>query len=97
MTQVSLSRGGATTHAQTKLDGWLSPCVTRVWSLVSRQCTLVLEGHTKNVWSVAVTPDGQSIVSGSADKTVRCACCCRVCVGSAALALPLVCEQRYLG
>ena len=29
-------------------------------------------GHTAAVWAVAVTPDGQHIISGSYDKLVRC-------------------------
>ena len=30
-----------------------------------------LQGHTDRVWSVAVSPDGRHIVSGSRDKTLR--------------------------
>ena len=30
-----------------------------------------LEGHTSDVMSVAISPDGKTIVSGSYDKTVR--------------------------
>jgi WD40 repeat protein len=30
-----------------------------------------LEGHTDTVWSVAYSPDGQHIISGSKDKTIR--------------------------
>jgi len=30
-----------------------------------------LTGHTAGVWSVAFSPDGQRIVSGSWDKTVK--------------------------
>jgi WD40 repeat protein len=33
--------------------------------------SLIIEGHTDDVRSVAFSPDGQSIVSGSRDKTVR--------------------------
>ena len=30
-----------------------------------------LEGHTKRVWSVAYSPDGQHIVSGSEDRAIQ--------------------------
>ena len=30
-----------------------------------------LEGHTDGVWSVAYCPDGQHIISGSADKSIQ--------------------------
>ena len=30
-----------------------------------------LEGHTKSVTSVCVTPDGQHVVTASTDKTAR--------------------------
>ena len=31
----------------------------------------VLQGHTSSVWSVAFSPDGRHIVSGSTDGTIR--------------------------
>jgi WD40 repeat protein len=33
--------------------------------------TLTLKGHTQWVWSVAFSPDGRRIVSGSDDKTLN--------------------------
>ncbi len=30
-----------------------------------------LEGHNSGVYSVAISPDGKTIVSGSSDKTIR--------------------------
>lgn len=35
------------------------------------QPSKVFKGHTENVFGVAVTPDGQRVISGSADKSVR--------------------------
>ena len=43
--------------------------VCRVW--VYGQCMNTLKGHTGSVMSVAITPDGKTIVSGSNDRTVR--------------------------
>jgi WD40 repeat protein len=33
--------------------------------------TSKLEGHGGNVYSVSISPDGKTIVSGSNDKTIR--------------------------
>lgn len=41
----------------------------RVWSLARGQTTNLLEGHTQEVWSVAVS--SEYVVSASQDKTVR--------------------------
>ena len=37
----------------------------------SGECKNTLKGHTKTVFCVAVSGDGQTVVSGSVDKTVR--------------------------
>ncbi|MBU1494977.1 MAG: WD40 repeat domain-containing protein, partial [Actinobacteria bacterium] len=42
-----------------------------VWSLGRRRAVLEMKGHQGRVRAVAVTPDGRTIVSASADKTVR--------------------------
>jgi WD40 repeat protein len=41
------------------------------WDLAAGQCLATLKGHTNAVASVAVTADGQRVVSGSNDGTVR--------------------------
>ena len=42
-----------------------------MWDLASGQVKSVLEGNTEPVSSVAISPDGMTIVSGSGDYTVR--------------------------
>jgi WD40 repeat protein len=42
-----------------------------VWNLFTGQKMSVLKGHTKGVNTVAISPDGKTIVSGSCDFTVR--------------------------
>ena len=44
--------------------------VCRVWDMYG-QCMNTLKGHTDFVRSVAISPDGTTIVSGSDDLTVR--------------------------
>ena len=47
------------------------PTRPSVWDMVSGQEMSKLEGHNGAVYSVAISPDGMTIVSGSSDKTVR--------------------------
>ena len=44
-----------------------------LWARVKDKSALIrtLEGHTDIVWSVAITPDGTKIVSGSHDNTIK--------------------------
>jgi len=42
-----------------------------MWDAASAQETLTLRGHFDSVFSVGFSPDGQRIVSGSADDTVK--------------------------
>ena len=43
----------------------------RIWDLRTGHLLERFEGHENSVYSVAFSPDGQSIVSGSLDKTLR--------------------------
>ena len=43
----------------------------KVWDATSGQETLTLKGHTSLGESVAFSPDGKRIASGSTDKTVK--------------------------
>jgi WD40 repeat protein len=47
------------------------PSLHRVWDALTGQQKSVLEEHTESVYSVAISPDGKTIVSGSYDNTVR--------------------------
>ena len=43
----------------------------RVWDMMSGECKNTMKGHTGKVYSVAVSTDGLTVVSGSEDKTLR--------------------------
>jgi WD40 repeat protein len=43
----------------------------RFWDVQSKSQLAVLQGHESYVYSVAFSPDGSKIVSGSYDKTIR--------------------------
>jgi WD40 repeat protein len=42
-----------------------------LWDVNTGNCIKTLTGHTNWVWSVAFSPDGKTLVSGSCDQTVR--------------------------
>lgn len=43
----------------------------RIWDLKTEKTSLVCSGHTNGVYSVAFSPDGRRLVSGSHDQTAR--------------------------
>ena len=43
----------------------------RLWDVQTGEQLATLKGHTDGVYSVAFSPDGSTLASGSADNTVR--------------------------
>ena len=43
----------------------------KLWSVATGECLQTFSGHTSWVQSVAFSPDGQTIASGSCDRTVK--------------------------
>jgi WD40 repeat protein len=66
--RVLTGTGGEINNGQFK-DG--SDTLIHLWDVASSQEVCRLEGHTASVTSVAFSPDGHRVLSGSLDKTVR--------------------------
>ena len=56
---------------QLKQSGWADRFTTRLLGSLLDQSIAVLKGHESYVGSVAFSPDGNTIASGSYDKTIR--------------------------
>ncbi|KIM86312.1 hypothetical protein PILCRDRAFT_39554, partial [Piloderma croceum F 1598] len=52
--------------AAASLDG-----VVRIWDVATGGLLECLRGHRDSVYSIAFTPDGKGLISGSLDKTLK--------------------------
>ncbi|MCF4969730.1 WD40 repeat domain-containing protein [Nostoc sp. CMAA1605] len=51
--------------------GGLKNGVIRIWNLLTGEIIHDLEGHLGVVWSMALSPDGKTLVSSSLDRTIK--------------------------
>ena len=70
VSQLDCSAGSGGTTAYRK-PGTAPDFSVRVWELATGKLEATLKGHTNYIKSLAITPDGRKIVSGSFDRTVR--------------------------
>ena len=43
----------------------------KVWDVATGECVATLQGHSKGVRGVAISPDGWRVVSASEDETLK--------------------------
>lgn len=45
--------------------------MVKIWDLDTQRCTQTLVGHHNPVWSIAISPDNSTLVTGSTDSKLR--------------------------
>ncbi|MEJ2125667.1 MAG: hypothetical protein P8Y47_12925, partial [Alphaproteobacteria bacterium] len=65
----SIGIGASATIATGMLVEWFAP--DTIWRLIYDQSIRTFKGHTDIVASVAFSPDGRTVLSGSYDKTLK--------------------------
>ncbi len=43
----------------------------KVWDITTQHCIETIVGHRSEIWSMALTPDGKTLVTGSADSELK--------------------------
>ena len=66
-----LANGGDRNPNDKFVDPTDLPAEIKIWNVEARKVITTLTGHTKSILSLAVSPDGQKLATGSADSTVR--------------------------
>ena len=69
-TEGGYAKLGAVTRSQAD-ETLENPTATNLEVQNSAQCIAILEGHQEGIAAVAITPDGQTVVSGSDDNTLK--------------------------
>ncbi len=72
---VAFSPDGRTVASASMIYDWKrqesKDNTVRLWDVASGRKLRLLQGHTSYVYSVAFSPDGRTVASGSSDQTVR--------------------------
>ncbi|MEE0938045.1 MAG: hypothetical protein UIG52_08455, partial [Bacteroidales bacterium] len=64
-------RGDGESDTGVTPPGDTNPPVTDPYDVTNFRCLKTLTGHSHYVWSVAYSPDGTKIISGSPDNTIK--------------------------
>ena len=68
----SASQGSSRSQQQHILESAGAPQIAIAGSMVPASSALkTLSGHSDTVWTVAISPDGKTLVSGGSDKTIK--------------------------
>jgi serine/threonine protein kinase/type II secretory pathway pseudopilin PulG len=67
----NLANGGNYNPSDKFVDSQSLPAEIRVWDMEKRNVVMTLSGHNKSILSLAISPDGKRLASGSADRTVK--------------------------
>jgi WD40 repeat protein len=67
----SVAFSSSSSGQQQLLASASADCTVRLWDVRTKECVAVLEGHKRDVFGVAFSPDSRLLASASCDNTVR--------------------------